>query len=53
MKNGVQYYGVFLMKGSTAYDLWEQMQKDPKVKAKLDAHLKEVDKKYKEMSGLS
>ena len=49
MSNGVQYYGTFLMKGSQAYELWEQMQKDPKVKAKLDAHMKELDKKNKEL----
>lgn len=44
--NGVQYYGNFLMKGSAAYELYESMKKDPAVKTKLDAHLKEVNKNY-------
>lgn len=44
--NGVQYYGNFLMKNSTAYELYEAMKKDPSIKQKLDAHLKEVNKSY-------
>lgn len=38
------------MKGSTAYTLWENMQKDPKGKAKLDEHLKDLDKKNKDLT---
>ncbi len=44
--NGVQYYGLFLMKGSAAYELWDEMKRDPSVKNKLDALIKEVGKKY-------
>lgn len=44
--NGVQYYSHFLMKNSTAYELYEAMKKDPSIKTKLDAHLKEVNKSY-------
>lgn len=44
--NGVQYYGLFLMKGSVAYDLWEQMKKDPTIKNKLDTLIKDVGRKY-------
>ncbi len=44
--NGVQYYGTFLMKGSTAYELYEAAKKDPSAKQKLDAHMKEVNKNY-------
>ena len=51
MKNGVQYFGTFLMKGSVAYVLWEAMQKDSKGKAALDDHMKEVNKAYKKLTG--
>lgn len=44
--NGVQYFSNFLMKGSAAYELYEAMKKEPSTKAKLDAHLKEVNKNY-------
>lgn len=47
--NGVQYYSHFLMKNSTAYELYEAMKKDPSIKQKLDAHIKEVDKKYEKL----
>lgn len=47
MKNAVLYKGVWLMKNSKAYELYHEMQKDPKVKSKLDKLMKEVDEVYR------
>lgn len=49
MKNAVQYKGVWLMPGSQAYTLFENMKKDPKLQKKLDQHMKELDQKEKDL----
>lgn len=45
----VVYRGIILARNSDAYKLWEDMKKDPKLQAKLDKHMKELDNKTKEL----
>jgi hypothetical protein len=55
MKNAVYYRDSWLMPTSHAkllYDLWKKSG-DNKDRKKLDDHCKQVDKNYKELSGVS
>jgi hypothetical protein len=49
----VVYKGSVLAKGSTALELWEAWQKDTKdrnaAQKKLDAHMKEVEQRHREL----
>ena len=53
MSKQVTYKNVVLAKGSTALELWEAWQKETKdrnaAQKKLDQHMKEVEKRYKEL----
>jgi hypothetical protein len=49
----VVYKGSVLAKGSTALELWEAWQRDTKdrnaAQKKLDAHMKDVENRHKEL----
>lgn len=53
MKKEVVYKGSILAKGSTALELWEAWQRDTKdrnaAQKKLDAHMKDVDNRHREL----
>jgi len=53
MKKEVVYKNSILAKGSTALELWEAWQRDTKdrnaAQKKLDAHLKDVDNRHREL----
>lgn len=47
------YKGLWLMKGSTALELWEAWQKEtkdrPAAQRKLDQHMKDIFNRHKEL----
>ncbi len=53
MSKQVMYKGLILAKGSTGLELWEAWQKETKdrnaAQKKLDAHMKEVDQRHKDL----
>jgi hypothetical protein len=51
MKNAVPYKDGWLMKGSKAYELYENWKKGdrPPDKKLLDDHMKDVDQRYKQI----
>ena len=55
MKNAVFYRDSWLMSNSKAKELYDTYRKtnDSKDRKKLDDHCKEVDKVYKQLSGVS
>lgn len=53
MNDKVVYKGIWLAKGSTALELWENWQKEKKdrnaAQKKLDQHMKEVEQRDKDL----
>jgi hypothetical protein len=51
MMKQVVYKGSVLMKGSQALELWQEWQKTKTTesKKKLDNHVKDVDRRYREL----
>lgn len=49
MNGAVLYKNVWLMKGSQAYELWQNAQKDPKTIGFLIKHMNELETKNNEL----